>query len=87
MIMIINGKEVDMELFAYDGCHKIYLIEDSVDLREAQEMGYEIHYLQELEETYNNSCPLKFISNWKLNIRYVKQGEDAVFEYKKESLV
>ena len=28
---------------AYDGCHKIYICEDDEDLKEAKEIGYQIH--------------------------------------------
>ena len=35
-----------------------------------------------MEDVYNNSCPLRFISNWKLDKQYVKQcEEDVVFEW------
>lgn len=79
--MKINGIEINSELFAYDTCHKIYIIEDEDDKEQAIEYGYEILNTRVLEETYNNSCDLKFISNWKLNIQYVKQFENAIFEY------
>lgn len=88
--MFINDVEVktDKDLFAYDGCHKIYIIEDDNDLRDAQETGYDILHIQELENTYNTSCPLRFISNWKLSKRYVKQCEDnIVFSYTRKELV
>lgn len=86
--MFINGKETNAELFAYDGCHKIYLIEDNDDLRNAQELEYEIHNIQELEEVYNNSCPLKFINNWKLDKTFVPQcTEEVTFSYTRKELV
>ena len=53
---------------AYDGCHKIYICEDEEDVKEATEIGYEIHEISELEKLYNISCQLVFISNWKLSI-------------------
>lgn len=79
--MKINGKEVLGTKFAYDGCHKIYIIEDDKDLMEALNFNYDIFPIGKLEDTYNKSCPLKFISNWKLNNCYVPQFEDAKFEY------
>ncbi len=78
--MKINGKEVIGTQFAYDGCHKIYIIEDREDLENAKERDYKIKDIQELESIYNNSCSLKFISNWKLTTFYVAQGEKANFE-------
>lgn len=78
--MIINNKNTEAEEFAYDGCHKIYLIEDEKDKQEALETGYELYPVSVLKEKFNTSCPLKFISNWKLNTRFVEQFEEAVFE-------
>lgn len=82
--MIINGNVIDedsIKEFAYDGCHKIYLIEDSKDKEEALKIGYNLISINLLEETYEDSCSLKFISNWKLSKSYVGQFEEANFEY------
>lgn len=79
--MKVNGIEIIGSKFAYDGCHKIYIIEDEVDERKALKLGYDIFTIDELEDTWNNSCELRFISNWKLNKYYVKQLENATFEY------
>lgn len=78
--MKVNGIEIIGDKFAYDGCHKIYIIEDVDDWRTALESGYKILPIEKLEETYEKSCSLKFISNWKLDKRYVPQFEDAEFE-------
>ena len=78
--MQINGIETDAQEFAYDGCHKIYLIEDEKDKADAISIGYEILPITELKKTYKNSCSLKFIKNWKLNKRFVEQFEKAVFK-------
>lgn len=53
---------------AYDGCHKIYICEDEKEVKEAIEIGYEIHEISELEKLYNASCPLVF--HFKLEIIY-----------------
>lgn len=79
--MKVNGIEIIGSKFAYDGCHKIYIIEDENDERKALELGYDIFIMDELEDAWNNSCELRFISNWKLNKDYVKQFENATFEY------
>ena len=78
--MRINGKEVIGKCFAYDNCHKIYIIEDKEDYKRASDLGYNIYDLALIKDAYNNSCELRFISNWKLNKDYVKQFEKAVFE-------
>ena len=78
--MKVNGMTVIGNKFAYDGCHKIYVIEDKQDFNKAIEYGYRIYPNILLKETYDNSCELRFISNWKLTDYYVKQFEEAVFE-------
>lgn len=80
----INGEIVKGTQFAYDGCHKIYIIEDNEDLKIAKEYGYEIYDIKEIKNAYENSCELRFISNWKLNKQYVKQFENEVFEFLSE---
>lgn len=78
--MKINGREVKGKLFAFDGCHKIYIIEDEDDYKKAKDLGYIIKDIKLLKDVYNDSCELRFISNWKLTDYYVKQFEEAVFE-------
>lgn len=79
----INGKEVLGKEFAYDGCHKIYILEDNNDKNKALELGYKVYPIEDIKSAYNNSCELRFISNWKLNKDYVKQFEKATFEKRK----
>ena len=79
--MKINGVEIKATSFAYDGCHKIYLIESEAELREVLKTSYEVRSISELEETYLNSCGLEFISNWSLTKQYAEQCENAKFEY------
>jgi hypothetical protein len=78
--MKINGQEVVGDKFAYDGCHKIYVIESIRDREEAKDSGYDIIPISELKKKYNKSCGLQFISNWSLSKSYVRQFEDAEFE-------
>ena len=78
--MKINGQEVVGESFAYDGCHKIYVIESIRDREDAKGSGYDIYPIKELKKKYNCSCGLQFISNWSLTKSYVNQLEDAEFE-------
>lgn len=78
-MITINGQETNAELFAYDGCHKIYLIEDETDKQHAIELEYDLHNINELKEVWENSCPLRFINNWKLNKKFVRQFETAEF--------
>lgn len=78
--MLINGQEVAGTSFAFDKCHKIYIIEDNDDLAEAKDTGYDIFPIEDLPRAYEDSCELRFISNWKLNKQYVEQFEDCIFE-------
>ena len=87
-MMYVNDVEIIGNKFVYDGCHKIYIIEDENDLKECQELWGELHWGEDvfdiiaLEDVYNNSCDLRFISNWKLDKRYVNQfEEDVEFRY------
>lgn len=79
--MKLNGIEVVGNEFAYDGCHKIYIIEDENDRKDALECGYDILPISELLTKYNRSCELKFISNWKLTKKYVGQYEKLEIEF------
>lgn len=63
--------------FAYDGCHKIYILEDLEDLQLALNCGYYIYPIEKLRQTYKDSCELKFIDTWKLTNGYVRQDEKA----------
>ena len=73
--MTINEQHTDAKEFAYDGCHKIYLLESEDDRYEAEDSGYEIHDIGSLRSMYNASCGLQFISNWKMDKSFVKQFE------------
>lgn len=82
--MKINGKQVIGNKFAYDGCHKIYILEDKEDIEDVKNNGYnenDIFDIKDIEFIYNTSCPLRFIRNWKLTKTYVSQFENARFEY------
>ena len=71
--MKINGETIKAEEFAYDGCHKIFLIETPADRDEANEVGFDILPINKLKKTFDDSCGLQFISNWSWSKRYVEQ--------------
>ena len=82
--MKINGKQVIGNKFAYDGCHKIYILEDKEDIEDIKNKGYnenDVYNIEAIETIYNLSCDLRFIYNWKLTKTYVRQFENAIFEY------
>ena len=77
--MKLNGIELEATRFAYEGCHKIYIIKDEEEASEALSMGYNLYSIDELEEVFEESCGLRFISSWDLENRHVKQFEEAIF--------
>ena len=72
-------KEIVGNKIAFDDCHKIYIIEDEEDEEQARSYDYDIYDISMLEEIWNKSCGLRFISNWKLDKRYVNQFEEVEF--------
>lgn len=82
--MKINGQEVEGVEFAFDTCHKVYVCETKADREAAEETGYEIRPIKSIKSVFDNSCPLRFISNWGLTKHYVRQSEHAVFEKEKK---
>lgn len=87
--MIINNKKVIGNKFFWDGCHKIYIVENEKDLKEMFKNGYskkDLYNISKIKEIYNNSCSLRFISNVSLNKKYVKQFERAIFKELNEGL-
>lgn len=62
--------------FAYEGCHKIYVLKNKKEIEEAKELDYKIFPIEELEEVYYNSCSLRFINSWDLDKVFIKQFED-----------
>lgn len=74
--MKINNNNIQSNgYFAFDGCHKIYILEDSQDMYEATQLDYNILPIDKLKDTYDNACVLKFINNWKLTKTYAEQCE------------
>lgn len=74
--MKINGKKIKALDFAWDGCHKIYLLRDNNCIREAKKYGYDIYPLNVLRATFERSCPLRFIEYWDDFQKVIGQGED-----------
>lgn len=78
--MKINGKKVVGDCFAYDGCHKIYILESETEKVEAANMGYSILSLTAIKKVYRASCPSRFIRNWSLTTTYAEKGRKAEFK-------
>lgn len=70
MNVLTKVKEMAPEVtqFAWDGCHKIYILENQEEVTEAEKVGYEILNIEpSLESTWEESCELRFINFWNLD--------------------
>lgn len=83
-VLLINGEAVDAVEFAWDGCHKVYLIANDDDRQRMQDYGYtdegDILPIDELPEIWEVTCPLRFISSADLSRDYIEQCEDGTVE-------
>lgn len=83
--LYINGKRVEATEFAYDGCHKVYLIDTPAVRETLVGYGYEegdFHPVSALPELWETTCPLRFISWGDLrDDDLVPQCEDGTVEY------
>ena len=83
--LYINDQKITAKEFAWDTCHKIYLINTAKDRTDLLELEYDLFPIEELEDSYKESCALRFISNGDLTIpNVVSQFEEAVFNYKEK---
>ena len=75
----INGKEVKTNgYYAFDNCHKFYILENDDERFKAEGIGYKIYPIEFLEEDLKYSCPLRFINSFNLENTYLIQGEESV---------
>jgi hypothetical protein len=82
----INGEPIRAEglLFVYDECHKVYLITSEAGRRNLFEHGWseaDFRHPSELPGVWEETCPLRFISDAELDTQYVEQGDDATVEW------
>jgi hypothetical protein len=63
---------------AYDGCHKIYLLDSVGEVAEARSIGYDIYPDAEVERLFDRSCGLEFVQPWSLGHHpwEIRQGEE-----------
>ena len=57
--------QVDLQI-AYDGCHKMYLVENEEQADNAIETGYRLYAATEVRTLWEESCALRFINRWAL---------------------
>lgn len=86
-MLTINGTDYPAQEFAWDGCHKIYLITTPEDRAKMEENGYtdpgDILPVSELPDIWENHlCSLRFISPADLSDDIVPQfADDPTIEY------
>jgi hypothetical protein len=66
----------NVQSFAWDECHKIYLIENEEQKKEALENEYTIFPINKLKSCYRKSCGLKFIAYWDLDKKKAVEQTD-----------
>lgn len=78
--MKINGQTITTTHFVWDGCHKIYLLETPEDEAKAIEYGYDAPIpISEIQDVWEQSCSLRFISTFGSLQDVVPQFEEAKF--------
>lgn len=75
----INGIEIVATAFAYDGCHKIYLLNDGDSIVEAEDAGFDVYDIGNIISAFVYACPLRFINEWGGEFKtIVPQGADEI---------
>ena len=72
-IVQINDILIWADEFAWDGCHKIYIVTDQQGRDDLEGYGYNFFPIDELRECWDLSCSLRFISSANLDATYVPQ--------------
>jgi len=49
---------------AWDGCHRMYFLQDAGREAEAISFGYDIYPSADIRRMYEISCPLRLVSRW-----------------------
>lgn len=65
-LLALNTFDTKANEFAFDGCHKFYLIQTKKDRADSLERGYDLYPMNRLPSMFQCSCPLRFINTWKL---------------------
>ena len=79
----VNSTIIDTSIikeFGYDGCHKIYLVTSERGKKELEEYEYDFLPIEQLKETYEASCHLRFIYSADLGIKFATQDTAAVIK-------
>lgn len=69
----INDIEVRADEFAWDHCHKLYVVTDQESRDLLEGYGYDFYPVSKLQWAWDRSCGLRFISSANLEETYVPQ--------------
>jgi len=70
----INDTLIRSDEFAWDGCHKLYVVTDQEARDQLEGYGYDFFPIDELKDCWDRSCGLRFISDASLSCDYVSQS-------------
>jgi len=73
----INDTRIWADEFAWDGCHKLYIVTDQESRDQLEGYGYDFFPINELKECWDSSCGLRFISDASLNCNYISQSHEG----------
>lgn len=62
----LDAIEASDLMVAFDGCHKVYLVEGEGEIADASQTGYDLFPAKEIRTLVNKSCGLVFVSAWHL---------------------
>ena len=77
----INDTVIFADEFAWDGCHKIYVVTDQESRDELEGYGYDFYPIDELKEVWDLSCNLRFISDASLSASYIPQCYEGTVRF------
>lgn len=62
----LDAIEASDLMVAFDGCHKLYLVDGPEEIADASATGYDLHEAKEIRALVNRSCGLVFVHAWNL---------------------
>ena len=73
MEILINGKVVEGDNFAYDGRHDAYVLESLEDELQALRMGLKVYPIASITKAFTDFYGLRAIQNWEHTVSYVSR--------------
>ena len=82
---MIKHLQKNYSSFAWDGCHKIYIIENDEDDAVMRALDYDIYLIKNLDEAWDSSCSLRFISSVDFSKSFIDQSGKVMDEKENEA--